>query len=65
MNGWMDGWMDVLLSLLKKRNAVKVYKHDMICAALLMDECNEWMDGWMVLKYNNYTAAVRGHCFTL
>ena len=43
----MNGWMDVLLSLLKKRNATKVYKHDMICAATVdgwMDGCNEWMD---------------------
>ena len=39
----MDGWMDGLLSVLKKRNAIKV-KHEMISAALLI---NGWMDVWM------------------
>ena len=58
----MNGWMDVLLSLLKKRNATKVYKHDMICAATV-DGWMDVMNGWMVLKYNNYTSAVRGRCF--
>ena len=43
MNGWMDGWMHGLLSVLKKRNAIKV-NHEVISAALLI---NGWMDGWM------------------
>ena len=39
----MNGWMDGLLSVLKKRNAMKV-KHEMISAALLT---NGWMAGCM------------------
>jgi hypothetical protein len=34
----MNGWMDMLLFVLKKRNAIEVYKHEMISAALLVDE---------------------------
>jgi hypothetical protein len=25
MDRWMDGWMDVILFVLKERNAIKVY----------------------------------------
>ena len=72
MDGWMDGYVVVcveerngrLLSkymnmrfVLKEKNAMKIYEHDMISAALLL--MNGWMDRCMyvlllvVLKKKN------------